>query len=522
MYTAIGKNGAIAAPERMAADSGLSVLRDGGTAIEAMVAAAATIAVTYPHMNGIGGDGFWLISRADGTLVGIEACGRAAARADIAAYRAGGEVMPTRGPAAALTVPMAVAGWQAALESAPSRLPLSRLLRDAISQAVEGAQVTASQSRHTHEKLAELADQPGFARIYAPNREAPRPGTRLANPALGETLSRLAERGLREFYEGETADRHDAFLTEVGSPLRAGDFGAACARPVTPLSAHIGVGTLWNMPPPTQGAASLMILGIYDRLGPVAEEGTQHVHRLVEATKPAFRLRNAHIGDPDHMTMRAEEWLSDAGLASLADGIDLSRAAPWPENPAEGGTIWMGCCDAEGTMVSYIQSIYWEFGSGLVCPETGIVFQNRGAAFSLREGSNMLRPGARPFHTLNPALAHLTDGRRMAYGTMGGEGQPQTQAAIFSRYAMMGEPLAEAISAPRWLLGRTWGDDTTTLKLEERYGGVIADLAALGHLTETIPDFSDLTGHAGAVVIHPSGRIEAAHDPRADGGALAW
>lgn len=522
MYAATGKNGAIAAPERTAAESGLSVLRDGGSAIEAMVAAAATIAVTYPHMNGIGGDGFWLISRADGMVTAIEACGRAAARADIAAYRAGGDAIPTRGPAAALTVPMAIAGWQAALESAPNRLPLSRLLRDAIAQAEQGAEVTASQSRHTADKLAELADQPGFAEIYAPDREVPRPGTRLANAALAATLSRLAEKGLREFYEGETARHHDAFLTEVASPLRASDFTAACAGTVTPLSASISAGTLWNMPPPTQGVASLMIVGIYDRLGPAAAEGTDHVHRLVEATKPAFRLRNAHVGDPDHMTVAAQAMLGDAELASLAASIDLSRAAPWPERPAEGGTIWMGCCDADGTMVSYIQSVYWEFGSGVVCPQTGVLFQNRGAAFSLRDGPNMLRPGVRPFHTLNPALAHLSDGRRMVYGTMGGEGQPQTQAAVFSRYAMMGAPLAEAIAAPRWLLGRTWGDDTTTLKLEERYGDVIGELAALGHRTETIPDFSDLTGHAGAVVLLPSGGIEAAHDPRADGGALAW
>ncbi|MGI3168511.1 gamma-glutamyltransferase family protein [Pseudooceanicola sp. C21-150M6] len=518
MYSATGQIGAFAAPHSAAARTGLSVLQDGGTAIEAMVAAAATIAVTYPHMNGIGGDGFWLISRADGSVYGISAAGRAAALATPESYS---DDIPTRGPRAALTVPMAVAGWQEALESASTRLPLSRLLRDAIDYAGDGIRVTGSQSRHTSAKLSELVDQPGFL-VFAPGGKAPAEGDTLTNPALAETLDRLARKGLRDFYTGETASHHATWLQEVGSPLRTDDFAAAQAETVTPLSAAIGRATLWNMPPPTQGAASLMILGIYDRLGAATSDGTGLVHRLVEATKPAFRLRNAHIGDPDYMTARPEDWLTDRALTDMAARIDLSCAAAWPAPSRDGGTIWMGCCDRDGTMVSYIQSVFWEFGSGLVCPTTGVLFQNRGAAFSRAEGPNMLRPGARPFHTLNPAMARLKDGRRIAYGTMGGEGQPQTQAAIFTRYAGLNQPLAEVIAAPRWLLGRTWGDVSTTLKLEARFGDVITDLAALGHDTEVIPDFSDLTGHAGGVVLHPGGRIEAAHDPRADGGALAW
>lgn len=517
MYSASGRTGAFAAPHDAAARSGLSVLQDGGSAIEAMVAAAATIAVTYPHMNAIGGDGFWLISRADGSVTGISAAGRAAGLATVAAYTDG---IPARGPRAALTVPSAIAGWQAALEFMPTRLPLLRLLRDAIRYAGDGTRVTGSQARHTAAKLEELADQPGFS-VFAPGGQAPAEGDLLSNPALAETFDRLGRKGLRDFYTGETTAQHAAWLAQVGSPLRAADFTGARADVVAPLSAGIGAGTLWNMPPPTQGAASLMILGIYDRLGAAPSDGAEFVHRLVEATKPAFRLRNAHIGDPDHMTVRVGDWLTDAALTQMAGGIDLSRAAPWLDPPRDGGTIWMGCCDSDGTMVSYIQSVYWEFGSGLVCPATGVLFQNRGAAFSLTEGPNMLRPGARPFHTLNPAMARLTDGRRIAYGTMGGEGQPQTQAAVLSR-VLLGRTMAEAVAAPRWLLGRTWGEETTTLKLEERFGAVIGQLSALGHDTEVIPDFSDLTGHAGGVVLHPGGLIEAAHDPRADGGALAW
>jgi oxamate amidohydrolase len=181
----------------------------------------------------------------------------------------------------------------------------------------------------------------------------------------------------------------------------------------------------------------------------------------------------------------------------------------------------MGAADADGCVVSFIQSVFWEFGSGLTCPETGVFFQNRGAGFTLGDGPNRLRPGARPFHTLNPALARLTDGRVMAYGTMGGEGQPQTQAAVFTRYAHFGQDLQAAVTAPRWLLGKTWGDATTSLKLEDRFDpALVAALRAAGHEVEMIAPYSDLAGHAGAIVVHGNGLIEGASDPRADGAAL--
>jgi oxamate amidohydrolase len=182
----------------------------------------------------------------------------------------------------------------------------------------------------------------------------------------------------------------------------------------------------------------------------------------------------------------------------------------------------MGAADASGLVVSYIQSLYWEFGSGCVLPRTGILMQNRGASFSLQSGAlNMLAPGRLPFHTLSPALAVLNDGRIMAYGTMGGDGQPQTQAALFSRYALFGEPLAAAIDRPRWLLGRTWGKPKTALRLESRFdGSLVEGLVAAGHDVEVLSEpYSDVMGHAGVVVRHRDGSCEGAHDPRADGGA---
>jgi gamma-glutamyltranspeptidase/glutathione hydrolase len=182
----------------------------------------------------------------------------------------------------------------------------------------------------------------------------------------------------------------------------------------------------------------------------------------------------------------------------------------------------MGAADSSGLVVSYIQSLYWEFGSGCVLPKTGVLMQNRGSSFSLDpKALNTLAPGRLPFHTLNPALAVLKDGRLMAYGTMGGDGQPQTQGMIFSRHILFGQPLAQALDAPRWLLGRTWGSTVTNLRMESRFDGNLIDrLLSAGHDIDVLPDaYSDTMGHAGAVVLHPNGMLEGGHDPRADGGA---
>jgi gamma-glutamyltranspeptidase/glutathione hydrolase len=179
----------------------------------------------------------------------------------------------------------------------------------------------------------------------------------------------------------------------------------------------------------------------------------------------------------------------------------------------------MGAADAQGRVVSYIQSIFWEFGSGVVVPETGVLWQNRGASFSLGDGPNRLEPGRLPMHTLNPALARLDDGRTIAYGTMGGDGQPQTQAAIFSRHVLFGGDMQQAVTAPRWLLGRSWGTDATNLKLESRFPPALATtLRSAGHEVEIVGAFEDVMGHAGMIGIDKSGVISGASDPRADGG----
>lgn len=527
MLTAsLGYRGAFTAPHRIAAIVGQDVIDDGGSAVEAMVAAAAAIAVVYPHMNGIGGDCFFLVKQPGKPPVEIAGCGTAAAMATPDWYREQGHdnAIPTRGGLAALTVPGATRGWQLALDTFASDkpVPLAELLAPAVRYAREGIAVTQNQHRCTTEKLETLFDVRGFADTFLVDGQPPAAGHKLVQTALGDTLEALGRDGIRTFYEGDVAKVHAAFLEQYGSPLRFDDLRNFKAVRKEPLSVSIGSGKLYNSNPPTQGISSLMILGIFDRLGIRSSEGADFVHALVEAAKQAFILRNAGLGDPAHMGDEPDRWLSPDTLEDLTAKIDMKHALAWPHVPKEGDTIWMGAIDRDGTVVSFIQSVYWEFGSGLTCPETGVFFQNRGAGFSLQKGPNQLSPGKRPFHTLNPALAALSDGRVMAYGTMGGEGQPQTQSVLFARHAMFGMDLQRAITEPRWLLGRTWGDDTTSLKLEDRFDASIVDeLKARGHQIEMIERYSDLAGHAGAVSLHPTGLREAATDPRSDGAALA-
>ncbi len=519
------------APQALAAQSALAVMRDGGNAVEAMLSAAATIAVVYPHMNGIGGDGFWLIVKPGEVPVGIEACGGAAAAATTALYRARGlDAIPSRGPLAANTVAGTVSGWALAQRWSHDHLqgtmPLDRLLADAIGYAREGIPVTGSQARCIATRRAELEGIAGFGAVHLPNGQAPREGARFMQPRMAATLEQLARAGLDDFYRGDLARSIARDLQHAGSPLTLADLEAFRARHCAPLAMAHSTGTIFNLPPPTQGLISLVILGLADRLvrpdfDPV---GAPFVHACVEATKLAFEIRDTHVTDPDYMSIEPAALLRPAALDSLARRISMTRAAPWGAATAPADTVWLGTCDRDGVAVSFIQSIYHEYGSGIVLPESGINWQNRGCSFSLDPSSrNALLPGRRPFHTLNPAAARFADGRAMVYGAMGGDGQPQSQAAVFSRIAQFRMSPQAAIDAPRWLLGRTWGQASDTLKLEARFPQATFDeLRRLGHEVERMQSYDETMGHAGAIVRSPDGILEGGSDPRSDGAVAGW
>jgi gamma-glutamyltranspeptidase/glutathione hydrolase len=401
-------------------------------------------------------------------------------------------------------------------------LPLAVLLEAAVRLARDGYVVAKSQARLTAEKLPELAQVPGFAATFLPDGKPPETGAVLRQAALVATLDHLASAGLDDFYRGDVGREIAADLAAIGSPVTRADLEATRAVVTEPLSATIAAGTLNNAPPPTQGLASLVILALFDRLRISEAEGFDHIHGLVEATKRAFTVRDRFITDPDRLPGPVAPLLAAAFLDAQAERIDRRKAAKWPATAGSGDTVWIGAADASGLVVSSNQSVYWEFGSGCVLPRTGVLMQNRGASFSLEPGAlNALAPGRAPFHTLNPALATLRDGRVMAYGTMGGDGQPQTQGLLFSRHVLYRQPLAEALDRPRFLLGRNWGSTVTNLRMEAGFDGHLVDrLLSAGHDVEVLTErYSDLMGHAGAVILHPDGMLEGAHDARADGGA---
>jgi oxamate amidohydrolase len=518
------RRGVVCAPHFATVEAGRTILAEGGNAIEAMVAMAASIAAVYPHMNHLGGDGFWLIREPSGRVRAIMAAGPAGALVKPELYR-DDETIPPRGPLAALTVPGAVGGWALALEAARTHggiLPLDILLAPAVAQAGNGYAVTRSQARLTLEHVAGLQGLPGFAATFLPDGKPPAVGDLLKQTAFAATLSHLAHSGLDDFYRGDIGREIAADLDRIQSPVTRLDLERYRATLAEPLHVALPSGTVFNTDAPTQGVVSLMILSLFARLNVTQAESFDHVHGLVEATKRALRVRDRSVTDPKYLAAPLERFLADRFIASEAAQIDRKKAAPWPAGGGAGDTIWMGAADAGGLVVSYIQSLYWEFGSGCVLPATGILMQNRGASFSLQAGAlNALAPGRVPFHTLNPALTVLKDGRIMAYGCMGGDGQPQTQAALFTRAIDFREPLVEALERPRWVLGRTWGAPRTALRLEPRFDDALINaLMAAGHDLDVLAEpYSDVMGHAGAVVLHPNGGLEGAHDPRADGGA---
>jgi oxamate amidohydrolase len=522
---AVYSRAAVAAPHTLAAEAGRDVLVQGGNAIEAMVAMAAAIAVVYPHMNGIGGDGFWLIRDPKGKVRAIEACGFAGEGATIERYRKlGFDAIPTRGPNAAITVPGTVGGWALALELSAAlggRLPLRVLLERAAKLAGEGVAVSQSEARFDPLSDPALVAAPGFAATYFLEGKPALAGVIRKQARLSETLAQLAHAGLEDFYRGDIAREIAADLERSDSPLTRADLRAYHAAWREPLFLRLKNATIYNTPAPTQGLASLMLLGLYERLGVRSVDSFEHAHALIEGFKRARTVRDRVCVDFAIATDDFSRLTSPAFLESEAAEIDMHRAAPWPLPADKGDTVWMSAIDDGGVAVSFIQSVFWEFGSGCVLERTGVLMQNRGVAFSLDAGApNSLRPGQRPFHTLNPPLAIFDDGRVMSYGSMGGDGQPQFQAQVFARINA-GQKLADAVAAPRHFFGRTWGSASASVKLEAGYDDAVASaLARAGHEIERRePKHRDSFGHAGALMRSRKGAIAATHDPRSDGGS---
>jgi gamma-glutamyltranspeptidase/glutathione hydrolase len=533
----------VATPHYLASSAGLEALRRGGSAVDAAIAANAALCVVYPHMAGLGGDGFWLVAGRDtGGVQALNAAGPAAQAATAAFYRDRGHTseIPERGPLAVLTVPGAVDGWRAAHERF-GRLAWADLFAAAIDYARDGMPVSRSLADWLAQDVPILRQFPDTARVFLPAGEPQRPGARLVQANLARAFEELASAGARGgFYEGTIARRICESLGPAGSPLKPADFAAYRAAWVEPIATTYRGFEVVEMPPSTQGFATLQILNLLEGFDVAAwGEGTaDYYHHLVEAVKVAFADRDEWLTDPDYVKIPLDRLLSKDYAASRRVLIDPRRALvaeqiepglrflPGAARRAPGGdTCYFCTADADGLVVSVIQSIYHDFGAAVIGGDTGIVLQNRGSFFSLDERHpNRLEPGKRTFHTIIPAMM-MRDGQPvLAFGTMGGEGQPQTQAALVTRMVDFGFDVQQAIEAPRWLMGRTWGTQSRSLSLESRIPDEVArELTLRGHPVQMVEGWSGTMGHAQAIrVDRASGFLEGGADPRGDGAAVGW
>jgi len=527
MFNSImSSNNMMVTPHWLATQVGSDILRSGGNSIEAMIASAAAITIVYPHMNSMGGDNFWLIKSSNDEAFAIDASGLSARKATIDFYKKKGfNSIPTRGDLSALTIPGAVSGWEKALNYSKKKLDgkksLEELLEPAEQIAKHGILITNTLANNLINKKNELIVLKEFSEKFY-DKKFIKAGNFIKFPELEETFKILKKNGLNDFYQGDINKKILSDLSKTQSPLSKEDFYNYNAYKIDPIKLKLKNYSLYNLPPPTQGLSSLMIMGILEKIRNRHENEFTFVHSVVEATKIAFKIRDKYISDPRFMKVDFKEFLDDEFLSKSAKKISFSKTLPWSNEYRKGDTVWLGAADKFGNVVSFIQSIYWEFGSGVFLPETGIILQNRGTSFSLNKTHhNSLIPGRKPFHTIQPALAIFNDGKIISYGTMGGDGQPQTQATILSRHIDLNMNPHDAINSPRWLLGRTWGDSNRNLKIENRFTkNFIGNLEKVGHEIELVGEFDEIMGHAGMIIRHKDGRLEAGYDLRSDGMAF--
>jgi gamma-glutamyltranspeptidase len=519
--TVTGTRWAIATPHTLATEAGAEAFERGGNAIDAALAAATTLAVVYPHMCGVGGDLFALVQRPDGAVTAVNSSGRApaAADADLVRGRTGGHAMPVRGPYT-VTVPGAVAGWRA-LHDQGAAMDWRTGFERARTYARDGAPVAPGLA----EQLAgepTLAADPGMASVFFPGGSALAEGATLGQPALAATLDAIASEGPGVLYRGEIGRRYTAGLADAGVPIVPGDLEAHHADLLPPLRSRYRELDLSVVPPNSQGFVLLQILALVERLGidpnPFGPDAAI-LARIVGATASD---RDRHLADPDRMLVHPSTLLDDGHLAGLADEVRAAGDPASPRTPT-GDTIALVTADADGHAVSLIQSLFDGFGSGILEPSTGIVAHDRGGCFTLEPGhANELRGGARPAHTLMPALVHRHGRLAAVAGTMGGYAQPQINAMTLIRAFDLGMTPGDAVAAPRWLvhgmdpsspspaaIGEADVPETTVTTL--RNGGFEVD-------TVGVRDGS--VGHAHLILMTQDG-LAAGSDPRSDGGALA-
>lgn len=503
----------VASPHYLASAAGLAVLASGGNALDAAVATNLTLGVLTPYLCGFGGDLFAIVWK-DGEAYGYNGSGRAPAGAGLDEVRraVGSDRMPERGPHS-VTVPGAVEAWFALLERFGT-LWFGDLVRQARRYAHEGFVLTAKAAESISRSKELFGDSPEWMALYGRAGA----GELLQQPGLARTIDMLSTDGPDAVYRGQIGQAMVDHLRSLGGFLSEDDLAEHQGEWVDPISAvYRGVDIL-ELPPNTQGITVLEAIRIVEAAGALPPEGPDRQHLLIEAVKLALADRNANVTDPDAMTLSAGDLIADDWIEKRVRSIDAVRASELaPGRAAVGGTAYMCAADADGMLVSLIQSNYMGFGSGITVPDWGINLQNRGAYFSLIPGhANAIAPRKRTLHTLIPALA-LRDGRPwLVFGTMGGDGQAQTHVQLLVRMIDDGEDAQRAIDSPRWMLT----PDGWAIHAESRFDPAsIAALEARGHRITRAGALDPLMGHAHAIMVEERG-YAGATDPRAEGAVM--
>lgn len=531
---ALGMEGAITTPHYLATQAGKEILEKGGHAAEAAIAANAVLAVVYPHMAGLGGDLFALVwDRSERCVRSLNSSGVSGEHATRKFYEDRGLVeVPERGPLAANTVPGMVDGWWA-LHQNYGKLEWMDLFGRAIQYAKHGFPISEKLSRFFHQHKSLLDENHETRRIFLREGEALSTGERLVQTDLASTLETIAQHGRTGFYEGQISRQVVHSLKKHGGLLTAADFGDNAVMWEEPISSLYRGVKVHQVKPNTQGIVTLMMLQLLNRqdLREIGDATPDYYHLMSEAAKLTFRYRDEWVTDQRSHDIPLSEMVSDSHIKELQDQLSWKNIFPMdelehlPDIKGSRDTTYLSVVDREGNAVSLIQSIFHEFGSGFIPEGCGFLLQNRGSHFSLEESHpNSLEPGKRTFHTLIPAMATVDDEPYMLFGSMGGEGQPQTQCALLTRVIDYGYNIQQAIEAPRWLFGRTWGEESKTLKLEGRISDtIVRALTDRGHIVNRVEDYSEMMGHAQAILIdQDNGVLHAGADPRGDGIALAW
>ncbi len=519
----IARNGMVATSQPLAADAGLEILKKGGNAIDAAVATAACLTVVEPTSNGIGGDAFALFWH-QGELYGLNASGPSPERADREELvKQGYKKMPAYGTIP-VTVPGAPSAW-VTLNREFGKISLEEVLAPAVRIAREGFPISPVLGKYWHEgfeKYSQHGKEEAFSewfRVFAPNGRAPRIGEMWSSHDHAQTLQQIAETAGEYFYKGEIAEKVDQFFYKYGGYLRGDDLEKYTPEWVDPISVKYRGHDVWELPPNGQGIIALMALNMLSEDTMLERDLLDTCHRQIEAMKLAFADGVHYVTDPNHMDIESGDLLAEEYARARRKLIKESAALPGPGEPSEGGTVYLATADGEGNMVSFIQSNFMGFGSGIVLPETGVAFQNRGHGFSLEpEHNNVLEPGKKSFHTIIPGFLTHDNTPIGPFGVMGGHMQPQGHLQVIMNTLDFGLNPQATLDAPRWM----WTHDLK-VRVEHRFPAHLADgLNRKGHDIDISLDEKGF-GRGQIIWRDPqSGVLFGGTEPRTDGSIASY